>query len=343
MKNNTFLMMACLFFTACGFDKDVATDLQATLSSLSERLNPTQNFDISPLADTAIAGRHGTKIFISAGSFEYEDGRSPSDKITISLKEVYTYPEMILNRLSTTADGHLLGTSGMIHIQAECEGQELKLKSGFPLKINFKNINNAPLMRTFLGAEDATGINWQLDKGNMFDTLIITEQAEEIIPLDYGVDSLVTQTVTYKVVGQDTLERVQSSNGGFVLGDDSAIEAYHPIYATQLNWINCDYFVNSTDNIDVLVALPPSSAAVCYLIFKDYKAIMSSWEVKEGYRVFRNVPRGSAVTIYSIDGKEKAFLTAALDKTLTIDHELITLDYQKSSLEAITVQMKGLE
>ena len=70
-------------------------------------------------------GEDGTALLIPANAFI-----SSNRKITIHLKEYYSYEDIITNRLNTTSNGQPLITGGMIHISAQSEGKEINLRNG---------------------------------------------------------------------------------------------------------------------------------------------------------------------------------------------------------------------
>ena len=259
------------------------------------------------------------------------------------LKEVYTVSEMILNGLTTTSKGELLETSGMINLTATSEGKPLKLKAEFPLKIRFKNISNAPSMRTYIGSRDSALIDWQLDAENVYDTTKFKKEIEALYELPYGVDSVGIFEETYGVIGSDTilLEREMKY-------DDSNLDyakaslLFYELHTTKLNWINCDYFIGSIDTVDVLVRISDESKALTFILFKEYNSIMAFSEYKSGEYVFRNIPRGSLVTLLSIYTLDSNYFLAMKDVTLKRDKQQIILDFNKFNLEDFEGQINSL-
>jgi len=321
--------------------------MSSELSDLSERINPTQAFEINPEKDTSIVGRLGTKIFIPANSLVFDNGEQATSKVTLKLKEVYSISEMILNGLSTTSNGELLETSGMINLEASTDDRTLNLKSDSPVKIQFRNVTSAPFMRTYLGQVDSTGVNWQLDAKNVYDTIKFDQPTEYIVTLDYGADSVFSGTVTYGIIGNDTIELTRTQFEGDFTTADTIAYSYDPpfyeIHSTELNWINCDFFINSDDNIRVMVNKFDGANTLNFLIFQDYYSIMSSWESKENNSVFRNIPPGSIVTAIGIAKKDSDYYLAEQVVTLEEENQQITLDYKESTLEKISNQLEELE
>src|SRR6266581_4447323 len=78
----------------------------------------TDTLKIDNTKDTLISGLKGTALFFEKKSFQLPDGTDPSGKISIVLKECYTNSDIIRENLSTTSDGKLLESRGMINVAA---------------------------------------------------------------------------------------------------------------------------------------------------------------------------------------------------------------------------------
>jgi len=85
----------------------------------AEMEKESQSFIINNERDTVIIGNEGTELHISANSFY------PAKNVTIRLQEFYSYKDIITNKLSTTSNGKLLVTGGMLNIRAFSGSQEL--------------------------------------------------------------------------------------------------------------------------------------------------------------------------------------------------------------------------
>ena len=116
--------------------------------------------------DTLLFGSKGTGLFFEKESFVMPDGSSPKGKISIHLKESYSLVDMIRENLSSTSNGKLLETRGMIQVQAFSDNQQLQLKEGKKFIIHFPkdSIDMKKQMNLFYGQTNSTeNINWTLD------------------------------------------------------------------------------------------------------------------------------------------------------------------------------------
>ncbi|MCH2044112.1 MAG: OmpA family protein [Saprospiraceae bacterium] len=114
---------------------------------------------------TIITGRQGTMIEIPANAFVDADGNTVTD-VQITLKEAYSYGDMLLHNLGTTAGDKLLETGGMVYIDAQTpDGQQLQLKDGQMIDVRMPSDRQLPNdMQLFLsdrGSDASTTADWQ--------------------------------------------------------------------------------------------------------------------------------------------------------------------------------------
>ncbi|MGB1207184.1 MAG: OmpA family protein [Chitinophagales bacterium] len=129
------------------------------------RKKKEQHFLVDAAINEVIEGKQGTKIRIPAGSFSFLDGKPANGLLTITLTEAYNNADIILQNLTTTSNGQLLETGGMINVQASSKGQELKLKPDAKLTVALPNktAELAEGMELFYGdrTTDNDVMNWE--------------------------------------------------------------------------------------------------------------------------------------------------------------------------------------
>jgi len=144
----------------------VSTSSALTLDDLFEQWQQDQEqfYTIDGSKDVRLIGENGTNIWIPSGSLVLEDGNQPIGKIKLSLKEAYDFSTMLMSNLSTNADDKLLETGGKIYLEAEANGQQLKIKKGETLTIALPSKEFKEDMQLFTGAIDPHGdvANWEL-------------------------------------------------------------------------------------------------------------------------------------------------------------------------------------
>lgn len=124
-----------------------------------------QFFTINNTQDTTIVCAENTKITIRANSFALaKSGKEVSGKITIAAKEYYSVSDIILGRLSTTSNGKLLETGGMLHITATSDNEKCDLRNGKAIEIEFPRKKEKTGMQLFTGNWKNDQINWNVDQ-----------------------------------------------------------------------------------------------------------------------------------------------------------------------------------
>jgi len=116
--------------------------------------------------DTTIICKEGTKLTIKAKSFIDGNTKKPiSGDIKLKVTEYYKLSDMLLANLSTKSDDKILETGGMLHIEADQNGNTLKLKADKKIGIAFPKKKNKKGMQLFSGDKNQHGINWNLQEG----------------------------------------------------------------------------------------------------------------------------------------------------------------------------------
>jgi hypothetical protein len=114
-----------------------------------------QSFCIDPNRDTLLALNQGTIIAIQAGTFVNQKGC-----VTISAKEVYKKSDMLLENLSTTSNGKMLESGGMIYLEAtNSSGKPVSPKKEIAIFMPTTDYKND--MQLFKGNRDSHQVmNW---------------------------------------------------------------------------------------------------------------------------------------------------------------------------------------
>ncbi len=337
MKGKLIILTA-LIATSCLFPGE-EEDLDVAFARISNRKNPVQHFVVNSEATIIVNGRLGTRIEIQPGSLVTMDGETVSGEIEIELKEIYTPAEMIFNNITTTNNGHLLSSSGMVHIEASASGQDLKVKQGDYIEVRFPMQVETPYMRAYLGEESANGINWELDLDSP-DTLFIEERYEEILTLDYGVDSVFGFTRIFAVVGLDTILVSEGDDTTYLRSTEDS--TYYNLRFTALAWINCDYFPSGTELRDVRFASSEGLDQQTYLIFKDINAVMPAyWETDGGSSAY--IPVNEPFRILSIVQEDGDYQVSQQDVPANSSQSDFELEYKEVTLEELEGIVSGLD
>jgi hypothetical protein len=127
-----------------------------------------QEFCIRNDKDTTILCKKGTIVYIKANSFSMNDKLLKTDQcITFQIKEAFLNSEMILENLSTVADGRILETQGMIYTNALLGNDSLELvRDIIIIKPTDKIVEN---VKVFDGERDPHSdiMNWTLNNNSV--------------------------------------------------------------------------------------------------------------------------------------------------------------------------------
>ena len=185
-----------MLMVACKKDKqaeDKKDSITATKSTLTGS-NTTSTSPIQSLADVyksetkqaqtyafdakkkyTVTCKEGTKITFNANSLVTEKSSKPvTGKVTLKVTEYYKKSDMVMANLTTTSNGRLLESAGMIYMEAYANGEKLKLKDGETAKIIFPTKKKNKHMQLFTGAWKKDYINWTVStvKPTPIDTII---------------------------------------------------------------------------------------------------------------------------------------------------------------------------
>jgi len=273
------------------------------VSSLEWIENEVQTFSFDKTEKVSFQGKNGTQIIIDLK--DLTGNKVISGPITFELVEYYSVADMVLSNLSTTSDGKLLETGGMINIKAYSDGNELALKEGKELEIEFPTLENEK-MQLFYGRMEDDKMNWvpkteklEISKAGMsFPQSSFDESPES--PYDS-----ITNAVLNSLIGSDTKWSVGDSS----VSDSDAVAQRTVLKSSKLGWINCDRFLDFNSLTTIKINYAESYNPVAFLVFKEINSIMPANYLDIG-RTFINIPIDYEVTLIAfqiID--DKAFLS----------------------------------
>jgi len=140
------------------------TETKKTFQKVIEVKSDTLSIDNTK--DTVITGSKGTTLFFPKDAFTFPDGTSPKGKISIQIKECFSFPEMIRENLTTMAGNQILETRGMIYVAAFSDNKELQMKIGKSYIIHFPKdtTEKNKVVNLYYGNNDKDGnVTWNID------------------------------------------------------------------------------------------------------------------------------------------------------------------------------------
>lgn len=158
-----------------------------------------QFFLISSNKDTSIICNERTIIKIKANSFASDNDTLITERIKLSITEYYKISDILLSNLSTTSNGKLLETGGMLNIIATKNNEPIKLKNGKTIEISFPTNKKEKDMQLFSGLwENDNHINWSTQKSTDKDNQQIYMTVEEM-PTFVGGEKKLFNFLSYTV------------------------------------------------------------------------------------------------------------------------------------------------
>lgn len=285
------LLALLLTFYSCEKENSTTTTSntkkQSALNDLFKNLTPPmQNFTINAGQNQVVTGEKGTQITFYANSFKRKDGTIPtSGQVKIVLQEMLTGPEMILAAKTTTSNGKLLQSGGQIYIKAYQNGEELLVNKSAKPQINIPMEGSNPMNIFYGKTTERDSI-----KG---DTTINWEEDK-------------TDTVTIK-------------------RDSSSQYSWYNFQLDSFTYINCDYFMNSSNLTDFKVNVPSGfvdTNTAIFIYFPTANAVTRMYSFDKTTNSFNlgdyyRLPTGFQVKLFVVVKKSNKFYYEILNATIS--------------------------
>jgi hypothetical protein len=314
--------------------------------NLMPRNKKPQVFTFSPNRDIVLTGAEGTKIKIPAGSLVYQNGGAVNGDVTIELTEFYSMFDIIQQQLTTTSNGKVLESAGMINIEANRNGNELRLKGGAKMEIAFAERKENDGFGLFYGNEDPrTQVlnwtpaaspmpgdkEWTLSGAKLFISDTIETWRSKFEYNNMGQRIRVTEKwEAGKGISYDTLLMDKTINANKII-----------LQATRLGWINCDQFYEDNQPIvELFVTTNTEMQTDIVLIFADRKGMILPNKNAQGQLVFSNVPQGERIIVTGVGSDEGKLYFAKQE--LTSNTTNLFLEMKETPIKDINVQLSSL-
>lgn len=262
-----------------------------------------QEFKIDPCYESNILGNQRTTVVFPENAFYTDCSLASCQELTVQLWEYYQISEIIEAGLTTTSNGKILETGGMIYIRVLCNGKEIKLRKEKKVKIIMPTEYNKKF-EVFNGNIRQEIVNWKIDEKEK-------------------VENLETE-------GGGDFEEGYWTEEERILG--SIMES------SSLGWINLDLFYENENIQDLFVQVEKiTEKTTVLMVFHDMKSILPGGFFNPLKAVkFGGIPRGKEVTIIAFhkDGNEMlagtTTTTVGLSRTENINLERISqADFKK--------------
>lgn len=174
MKNTPLILaLLLLFLVSCKDEKqqeveqDVTTETPDLIADSGNRKAFTtdnlnmQTFTLDAGKDNTIKGEKGTELTIPKNTFTDAQGNLVTGNITVQLKEALSISDIVTGGLTTTSNGEILSSGGMLYVNAKQGDNDVFIGKSKSIGVSVPTDNFVPEMQIFTGNEDADGnINW---------------------------------------------------------------------------------------------------------------------------------------------------------------------------------------
>lgn len=302
----------------------------------------TESFLINNSKDTSLVGALGTKIMIFKNTFE-------SDHVRLELTEFYSKSDFLKAGLTTTSEGRLIESRGMIHVRAFNETTEV-FEMSKDILIQFASDPDENY-RIFYGSLSTDQIDWTVDTVTknyriIENTVVSNESCQGCYESTDTVGEVVIDSITWKK-GYTQFDRIVTYRDS---GDTLTWEEFYALKdeaiafnknldrifkTSRLGWINCDAFTNSTTVKNVSIKINYSGNPYVFAILKNRNSIVSGYSNSKGIFEFGPLPIGDQITILSFDKKRDKLLFGKVEELVVGDIKDITLELKDSDANSI--------
>ncbi|MEO6721507.1 MAG: hypothetical protein ABIN67_14155 [Ferruginibacter sp.] len=344
-KTLTVFISVCFFISSCNnpkatednADQNNSKNDKADIAKLNDALKkyeePSQLIKVSADKPSVVTGRKGTKISINPNDLVTESGKPLGQNIEVELKELTNQRQLLRTNAQTVSDGKLLVSGGAYFIGMTSNGEQLKLKEGKTLSVQFPKLSDKEMALFYGQRNDLEQINWQKATETFKTTqppantqpatdAIKTKRKSDIEAIMDYVDSGYNPTPEEK-------ERNIQQRKNYIVSQ----KVYDEIGIAKLGWINCDRFLEVEDKTDLYASFNPQDSiknANVYLVFKDINSVIQAYYYSDKSPQFGNMPVGYKARLIAYTVKDEKVFAYSTDLTITKGQNL-TLNLKEIS------------
>jgi hypothetical protein len=252
IKTLTFFISICFLICSCNYSKttkDTAdqnnsandkADFTKLNDSLKKYEEPSQIIKVSADKPSVLTGRKGTKIFIDPEDLVTESGKPLGQNIEVELKELTNQWQLLRTNAQTVSDGKLLVSGGAYFIGITSNGEQLKLKEGKTLNVQFPKLSDKE-MSLFYGQRNEIGqINWkQATETFKTSQLPVQQKTDTIRKRKSDIDAILDYVDSGYNPSPEEKERNIKQHKNYVVSQ----RVYDAVGISKFGWINCDRFL----------------------------------------------------------------------------------------------------
>jgi hypothetical protein len=345
-KTSTLFLFVCLLVISCNLpnskkdytDEDNSANDSADIIKLNDAMRkydvPSQVFKVAADKPSVLTGRKGTKISIDPNDLITESGKPLGKNIEVELKELVNQGQLLRSNAQTISDGRLLISGGAYFIGMTSNGEQLRLKEGKKLIVQFPKLSDKEMTLFYGQRNDLGQMNWQKAaetfkqtrppvNTDSFDPVSENSKPKSDIEaiMDY-VDSGYNPTPEEK-------EKIIQQRKNYIVSQ----KVYDQIGIGKLGWINCVRFLEVENTTELYAGFNPQDSienANVYLVFKDINSVIQAHYYSDKSPQFENMPIGYKARLIAYTVKDEKVFAYSNDLTITKGQKL-TLNLKEIS------------
>jgi len=279
-----------------------------------------QCFSFNPAIDNMIVSSNGNKFIFPPHAFENLKGvLIGNQNIDICVYEFIDKKSLVYAGLTTDSNGEMLETGGSFYIEANLNGEELKLRKGesytVEMKLTRKGFTD---MFTYYGGKKDGLIDWTVNRNERSRAVLlntnISQDTSPVVEQLPNVELGFNQINYRQWKGEDEYGDILDNT---YTNSIQEVDFYE-MSAGKLGWINCDRFYEVKEKTTLVVKITSDESMVVRVVFKDINSVMpcySNSNHKDMYEV-PNIPIGEKVMLVAYSVKDENAIFGYKDVTI---------------------------
>jgi len=277
--------------------------------------NDRQCYSFNPTTDDMITTKNGNRFYFPPNAFETMKGVTVINQyIDICVYEFMDKKSLVYSGLTTDANGKMLETAGSYYIEANLNGEELRLSKGESYTVEMKLSNESfPDMFTYYGGKKDGLIDWTVNRNEPAMATLASSVPEPEVQKKTELNY--RDNIEIQQLNNDRAWAVEDEYGEGIYNEEY-IESeqsvdFYEMSAGKLGWINCDRFYEVKNTSTLAVRVDSDAQMVVRLVFRDINSVMpcySNSNHKNQYEA-SGIPKGEKVLLlaYSVKDENAVF------------------------------------
>lgn len=348
-KSITFFTFCCILLFSCdnsvpttensensenNNSENEKTEIAKLNKALKKYEEPLQLFKIATDKPSVITGQKGTKISINPNDLITESGKPIGKNIEVELVEIMNQGALLRTNTQTVSDGNLIVSGGAYYIGMTSNDEQLKLKQGKALSVQFPKISDIEMELFYGQRNEFDQMNWKVTTESFKTTEQVKPQKVPVKAERKDQKSEIDAIFDYVESGDTTTtkeERVLIAKRQ--KNEKLEQKLYDAIGIEKFGWINCDRFLIEKNIANLYVNFKPQDSikfASVFLIFKDINSVVQEHYYSNKLITFENLPSGYKVQLIAYSIKDEKVFAYTTDLTI-VGEQKLTINLEEIS------------